>query len=137
MLSGLPINWQSISRSDEEMNEETKIICVACPKGCQLKVNRDGDTFIISDQGCKKGEQYAKQEMTDPRRMVATTVQIVNGPHPLLPVYTAVPFPKTKIKLLLRELKTVKLKAPIQMGQVVMENAAGTGINIIASRDMK
>lgn len=119
------------------MNEETKIICVACPKGCRLKVNRDGDTFIVSDQGCKKGEQYAKQEMTDPRRMVATTVQIENSPHPLLPVYTATPFPKAKIKLLLKELKTIKVRAPIQMGQVVVENAVGTGINIIASREIK
>lgn len=119
------------------MNEETRIICIACPKGCRLEVNRDGDTFIVSGQGCKKGEQYAKQEMTDPRRMVATTVQIENGRYPLLPVYTASPFPKAKIKLLLKELKNIKVKAPIQMGQVVVENAVGTGINIIASRDMK
>ena len=83
------------------MNEETKIICVACPKGCQLRVNREGETFVISDQGCKRGEQYAKQEMTDPRRMVASTIQIENSRHPLLPVYTALPFPKGKIKPLL------------------------------------
>ncbi len=119
------------------MNEDTKIICVACPKGCQLRVNREGETFVISDQGCKRGEQYAKQEMTDPRRMVASTVQIVNSQHPLLPVYTALPFPKGKIKPLLTALRGIKLRAPVQMGQVVLKNALDTGIDILASRDLR
>ncbi len=119
------------------MTEETKIICVACPKGCRLKVSRDGETFVVSEQGCKRGEQYARQEMTDPRRMVATTVQIKNSAHPLLPVYTAAPFPKAKIRPLLDELIKIKLTPPIGMGKVVMKNALGTGIDVVASRDMK
>jgi CxxC motif-containing protein len=119
------------------MNDETKIICVACPKGCRLRVNREGETFAISDQGCKRGEQYAKQEMTDPRRMVATTVQIENCSHPLLPVYTAAPFPKGKIKPLLIALRRIQLQAPIQMGQVVLKNALDTGIDVLASRDIQ
>ena len=118
------------------MNETIKIICVACPKGCQLQVNRDGETFTVSNQGCKRGVQYAQQEMVDPRRMVATTVQIENSQHPLLPVYTAAPFPKAKIKPLLKELRKVKLQAPIHMGQVILKNALDTGIDVIASRDM-
>ena len=119
------------------MNEETKIICVACPKGCWLRVNREGETFAISDQGCKRGEQYAKQEMTDPRRMVASTVQIENSRHSLLPVYTSLPFPKGKIRPLLGVLRKIKLKAPIQMGQVIMKNALDTGIDVLACRDLQ
>jgi CxxC motif-containing protein len=119
------------------MNDETKIICVACPKGCRLRVNREGETFAISDQGCKRGEQYAKQEMTDPRRMVASTVQIENSQHPLLPVYTAIPFPKGKIKPLLTALRRIKLRAPVRMGQVILKNALGTGIDVLASRDLE
>lgn len=119
------------------MSEETRIICVACPKGCRLKVNRDGETLVVSEQGCKRGEQYARQEMTDPRRMVATTVQMENSTHPLLPVYTAAPFPKAKIRALLNELRRIKLTPPIGMGEVVMKNALDTGIDIIASRDLQ
>lgn len=109
---------------------------MACPKGCRLKVSRDGETFVVSEQGCKRGEQYARQEMTDPRRMVATTVQVVNGSHPLLPVYTAAPFPKAKIHPLLGELRKLKLVPPIGMGEVIIKDALGTGIDVIASRDM-
>ena len=117
------------------MNEETKIICVACPRGCHLRVNRQGETFVVSDQGCKRGEEYAIQEMTDPRRMVATTVRLSSGPHPLLPVYTSAPFPKAKIRQLLLELRKVELREKVKMGQPVLANALETGIDILASRD--
>ena len=118
------------------MNEETKIICVACPKGCQLRINREGETIVVSGQGCKRGEQYAVQEITDPRRMVASTVRINSNSHPLLPVYTSAPIPKGKIQPLLKELREIILCAPVKMGQVVLKNALGTGIDILASRDM-
>ena len=119
------------------MTEETRIICVACPKGCRLRVSREGETFTVSDQGCKRGEQYARQEMTDPRRMVATTVQIENSSHPLLPVYTAAPFPKAKIGPLLGELRKIRLRGPIQMGAVILKNALETGIDVVASRELQ
>jgi len=117
------------------MNEETKIICVACPKGCRLRVNREGETFVVSDQGCKRGEEYAIQEMTDPRRMVATTVRLARGSHPLLPVYTSAPFPKAKIRQLLLELRKIEISEKVGMGQPVLSNALDTGIDILASRD--
>ena len=68
--------------------------------------------------------------------MVATTVRIQHGIHPLLPVYTSEPFPKGRVTELLREIRKVEITAPIKMGQVVLENALGTGIDVIASRDL-
>ena len=118
------------------MNKETNIICVACPKGCRLRINYQGETVIISEQGCKRGEKYAIQEMTDPRRMVATTVRIKSHSHPLLPVYTSAPIPKAKILPLLTELRKINLDAPVKMGQVVLKDFQGTGIDMLASRDM-
>lgn len=117
------------------MDEETKIICVACPKGCPLRVKRQGDAFLVSDQGCKRGEEYAIQEMTDPRRMVATTIRLAGGNHPLLPVYTSAPFPKALIKPLLNELRKMEINGNVGMGQPVLRNALDTGIDILASRD--
>ena len=117
------------------MNEETKIICVACPKGCRLRINQVGETFVVSDQGCKRGEQYAAQEMTDPRRMVASTVRMQNGSHSLLPVYTSAPIPKGKINLLLEELRQMTLSTPVKMGQAVLKDVFATGIDVLASRD--
>jgi CxxC motif-containing protein len=117
------------------MNKVIKIICVACPKGCRLQINHVGETFVVSEQGCKRGEQYAVQEMTDPRRMVASTVRMKNGSHPLLPVYTSAPIPKGKIKPLLEELRKINLTAPVKMGQVVLRDVFATGIDVLASRD--
>ena len=84
------------------MPENTKVICITCPKGCRLDVSKEGDTILSVDNcGCKRGEEYVKAELTDPRRMVATTVKIRGSLHPLLPVYTAKPFPKPRIRELL------------------------------------
>lgn len=113
-----------------------EIICVACPKGCLLKVHRENSELSVRNAGCKRGNEYAIGEITDPRRMVASTVQVTKGLHPLVPVYTAEPFPKQKITELLRILRDIKLEAPVRLGQVVLADALGTGINVIASRDI-
>jgi len=120
------------------MPENTKVICITCPKGCRLDVTREGDTILKVDNcGCKRGEEYVKAELADPRRMVATTVKVHGGVHPLLPVYTAKPFPKPRIRELLDALSKVELKTPVAMGDVVIKDALGTGIDILASREMK
>lgn len=117
------------------MAETSEIICVACPKGCRLDVQREGEAILVSKAGCKRGEQYAVQEITDPRRMVASTVRLHGTHHVLLPVYTASPFPKARIQELLAELRQVTAGAPVKMGSVVLADALGTGIDVLASRD--
>lgn len=113
-----------------------KVICVTCPKGCTLEVNKDGDTVVSVLNGCKRGHEYAKQELTDPRRMVASSVRIRGSVHPLLPVYTSAPFPKPRIPELLKALREVEISAPVSLEQPVLENVLGTGINVLASRAM-
>ena len=68
--------------------------------------------------------------------MVASTVRVQGGIHPLVPVYTAAPIPKPRIPELLAQLRAVELAAPVTMNQVVLENVLGESINVIASRDM-
>jgi len=117
--------------------EDIKLICVSCPKGCTLTVTTDGDTIVeVRDASCKRGEAYAHQEITDPRRMVATTVKVNHGTHPLVPVYTAAPVPKPLIFDILAEIRKTELQAPVKTEQIVIENVLDTGINVIASRDM-
>ena len=118
------------------METTSKIICITCPKGCSLEVTHDGQTVIKVNEGCKRGKEYVQRELVDPRRMIATTVRVNNGLHPLLPVTTAAPFPKPLIFDLMTELRKLHLVAPVKMGQVVLANALGTGIDVIASRDI-
>lgn len=113
-----------------------KLICVTCPKGCTLEVNREGETILKVEAGCKRGQEYARQELTDPRRMVASSVRIQGGLHPLMPVYTSAPFPKPRIPELLKLLREVQVQAPVQMDEVIVGDALGTGIDIKASRAM-
>lgn len=116
------------------MATQEKIICITCPKGCTLEVTREGQTVIKVEGGCKRGKEYAQRELVDPRRMVATTVRVKGGVHPLLPVTTSAPFPKQRIQELMNTLRQVEVEAPIEPGQAILENALGVGINIIASR---
>ncbi len=116
------------------MEEHKNMICITCPKGCTLEVTQDGSTLLKVTGGCKRGHEYVEREMTDPRRMIASTVRIVNALHPLMPVYTSAPFPKPRIQELLAELRNVEVKAPVRVGQVLVKNILNTGIDILASR---
>jgi CxxC motif-containing protein len=118
------------------LSENLKILCITCPKGCTLEVSREGETIVSIKPGCKRGHEYARRELVDPRRMVASTVKVRDGFHPLLPVYTSAPFPKGQIRDLLAALRAIEVSAPVSMGAVVAENILGSGVDIIASRDM-
>ena len=114
-----------------------EMICVTCPMGCTLQVTHENETLLdIDGNTCRRGIEYVKSELTDPRRMVATTVRVKGGLHPLVPVYTAEPFPKPKIFELLDALREVEVEAPVAIEQAVLPDALGTGIDVVASRDM-
>ena len=127
------MSYNDINHNQEPM----EIICVACPKGCRLEVRRAQGEILVSNTGCKQGKEYAVGEINDPRRMVASTVRVNNGLHPLVPVYTESPFPKGLIKDLLHEIRGVQIDAPVKIGQVIIRNALDTSINIVASRDLE
>ncbi len=117
--------------------ETTELICITCPMGCTLDVTHEGDTIVdIEGNTCKRGEDYAQEELTDPRRMVTTTVRVAGGLHPLMPVYTSAPIPKARIFDLLKAIREAEIQAPVRMGDVVLEDVVDTEVDVLASRDM-
>ena len=119
------------------MEEIIKLICISCPQGCALEVTVEGKNILkVDGESCKQGIEYAKREITDPRRMIASTVRVKNGFHPLVPVYTKMPIPKKVIHNVLKELRNVELTAPVAIGTIVIKNVLGTGTDVITSRDM-
>jgi CxxC motif-containing protein len=117
--------------------EETELICITCPMGCTLNVTHDGDAVVdVEGATCKRGEDYAEEELTDPRRMVTTTVKVAGGLHPLLPVYTSAPIPKARIFDLLQLIREAEVEAPVSVGDVVLEDVVDTDVDVLASRDM-
>ena len=120
------------------MTEITEnLICITCPMGCTLEVTHEGSTVLnVEGNTCQRGLAYVERELTDPRRMIATTVRVKGGLHPLVPVYTQEPFPKPLIFDLLRQIRQMEIEAPVNSAQVVLQDALGTGIDVITSREM-
>jgi len=112
-----------------------ELICINCPVGCRLTVEEVGGEIKVSGEGCRRGIDYAKNELTDPRRMVTCLVRVEGAEMPLS-VKTEKAVPKHLIEECIKEIKSLKLAAPIEIGSVILENVAGTGINVIATKSV-
>lgn len=113
------------------------MICIVCPKGCHLSVDdSDKNNLRVSGNACPRGGNYAIEELTAPKRMVTSTVVISGALHDRLPVKTAAPVPKELVFDVVRALDHVRVEAPVSVGQVIVENVCGTGVDIVAARTM-
>lgn len=112
-----------------------ELICIVCPRGCHLKVDEENG-FTVTGNACPRGVEYAKAELTNPTRVVTSTVRCEGGAYPRCPVKTAAPVPKGKIADVMRALDAVTLTAPVAVGQVVLENVCGTGVDVVATRNL-
>ena len=113
-------------------------LCIECPLGCRIEVEEDADGSIVDVRGyaCNKGKTFAEREHTDPRRMVTTTVAVHGGLWPRLPVRTMTAVPKDRVWAAVELLRPVSVESPVRMGDVVFADIAGTGVDVVASRDM-
>ncbi|NMB46607.1 MAG: DUF1667 domain-containing protein [Firmicutes bacterium] len=114
-----------------------KMTCITCPTGCQLEVRSgaDGELEITGFQ-CRRGQEYARNEVLNPRRVLTTTVKIKGGALPLLPVRTAAAIPKGLLAKAMSVLANIEVEAPVHTGDVILADLLDTGIDLIASRDM-
>jgi CxxC motif-containing protein len=116
------------------------LICIVCPVGCRLTVEKDDTAdkgYVITGNTCKRGIDYAVEEMTHPTRMVPTTVKIEEAFLNRLPVRTDKPIDKKLIFQAMQVINEFTCKAPVKMGDVLIENILDTDVNIIATRSMK
>ena len=112
------------------------LVCVVCPMGCRLTVSGSIENMQVSGGKCQKGEHYAHDEITNPLRMVCTTVKIEGGIHPVIPVKTDKAIPdKYKLEVV-NAVKDITLKSPMKRGEIIIPNLFNTGVNLIAERDM-
>lgn len=114
--------------------EKKELICIGCPMGCPLTVTLSGkEVTEVTGNTCQKGDVYARKEVTNPTRIVTSTVKVSGGTAPMINVKTKTDIPKSKIFECIEALKGVTIKAPVSIGDVVIENAAGTGVPIVAA----
>lgn len=110
-------------------------ICLRCPRGCEVRTMLGPDDEILEMSGnkCKLGVAYVEQEITDPRRVLPTTVRVLNGERPLVPVWTPEPMPKGLLLELAADTRRMEVEAPVTVGDVVVEDWRGLGVRLVAS----
>ena len=114
-----------------------ELTCIGCPLGCPLLVSLEGNEVVdVKGNTCPKGESYAKKEVTNPTRIVTSTVRVSGGCCPMLNVKTASDIPKDKIFECVEALKDIIVPAPVKIGDVILKDVAGTGVDVIAARNV-
>ena len=114
-----------------------QLVCIGCPKGCNLKVD-DENGYAVSGNSCEVGAKYGKEELTNPTRVITTTVRLKNSSHlNQLPVKSSKPISKSLMFLVMDYLKDVEVSVPVKMSEVIIKNILNTSIDIIATREVK
>ncbi len=111
-----------------------EMICILCPRGCHITV--DTETFEVTGNSCPRGAQFGAQEITDPQRLLTTTAKIVGAIHQQIPVRSTNSISIAKLDDCLAQIKTLNLQAPIKVGDILIADICGTGVDIVASRSM-
>lgn len=117
-------------RGGRKMKKE--LICIGCPVGCSILAAGENENIKISGNGCKKGEEYAKNEIISPKRVVTSTVRLKNGK--ILPVKTDREIPKDKIFECMKIINSLNPDLPIKTGDVILKNVFGC--NIVSTGEM-
>lgn len=116
--------------------EKRNLICIGCPLGCPLVVDLEDNQVVgVTGHTCKRGEDYARKEVTNPTRIVTSTVKVIGSNVDMVSVKTQNDIPKAKIFECVKALKDVTVEAPIHIGDVILADVAGTGVDIVATRN--
>lgn len=113
-----------------------KITCICCPKGCIVTLDTDHPEESVTGFSCMQGREYAINELIRPTRTISSTVELIGGAHPRLPVKTNGNIPKEKIFDVMREIEKISVHSPVKCGDVLLPDVLGTGIDIVACRDL-
>ena len=114
------------------------LTCIGCPLGCSLTAELEGREVIrVTGNNCGVGDKYARKELTNPTRIVTSTVRVTGGELAAVSVKTAGDIPKARIFDCVRALKDLEIPAPVSIGQVVLEDVCGTGVAVIATKNIK
>lgn len=115
----------------------TNLTCIVCPRGCSLVVDSDAGTVV--GNSCPRGAQYGLAEVTNPTRTLTSTARVVDDAGEYLDtvsVRTQGPIPKGMIFDAMKEVNALRVKRPVKRGDVLIPNILGTGVDLVATRDI-
>ena len=117
--------------------EKRELICIQCPMGCPLTVTVSDDGAVsVTGNTCPRGAAYGEKEVTHPTRTVTSTVKLDGGTIARVSVKTASDIPKEKIFGVMEEIRAARVAAPVSLGDVIVKDAAGTGVDVIATKSV-
>ncbi len=112
-------------------------VCICCPVGCQLRIEtKDDGSVSVTGNNCPRGAEYGEKEVANPTRIVTSTVRVAGRKDAVISVKTKEDIPKGKIMDIMDELAKVEVTLPVKVGDVVLSNVVGTGVDIVATRSM-
>ena len=112
--------------------------CIVCPNGCNIIAEiEDGKILSLEDATCKRGNEYVNQELTNPCRTIASSILLEDGALPLVSVRLTKPVPKDTIFEVMEVIKKARLKAPVHVGQVAIENVLGLESDVIVTKNVE
>lgn len=118
--------------------ESRNLTCISCPMGCSITVEMEGGEVVsVTGNTCKRGEIYARKEVTNPTRIVTSTVKVKGGKADMVSVKTREDIPKGKIFDCVKALKGVEVEAPVHIGDVIVPDVAGTGTDMVATKNVE
>ena len=122
----------------EKNTTQRELTCICCPVGCALTVTIAADNSVtVTGNRCPRGAAYGEKEVTNPTRIVTSTVRVEGYPDTVVSVKTASDIPKGRINDCMKAPADVTATAPIHVGDVIVENIADTGVNIVATRSFR
>lgn len=114
-----------------------EMVCLICPLGCRMRINFEHHLQLaVEGNQCARGSEYALVEITNPTRVVTSTIKIKNAHLSRLPVKTSGPIPKDLIFPCMKQLEVVEVKSPVKSGDIIIADLLGTGVNIVATKSM-
>lgn len=124
------------------MIEKIPMTCIICPMGCTMEVELETNgnekkVLSVKDNGCKRGDMYARKEFLNPTRTLTSTIAVEGGELPLVPVKSAGEVPKNLLLQCMEVVRRSKCKAPVKRGDILIYDILGTGVNIIACADVE
>ncbi len=118
--------------------DNRELICIGCPLGCMLTVEMNGiEVANVWGNTCPRGKVYAEKEVTNPTRIVTTSIRVSGGDKALVSCKTQNDIPKKKIFDVTRALKEIVINAPVSIGDILVENVADTGVDIVATSNVR
>ena len=122
------------------MTEKITQTCIICPMGCNMDVSLDREKGIVEnvlDNGCPRGAKYAEKELLNPTRTLTTTIKVLQGNLAVVPVKSKDELPKDKLLQYMEVIRRTSVKAPIKVGDILIKDILGSGIDIVACADVE